>query len=149
MTIDNELVQPARKGRPPGKRGTFSFRVTATLRTQLEVAAAKSERPVSEEIEYRLEKSFWKDEFDKQDEFERENYSAVAQLRRLESMCGGRENFEFSWFVGEQLKGIRMKLGIEAGMPINDVPVQDRRRMMEELIAALPLRFGVFDTEQS
>lgn len=42
-------------GRPSkGKRGTFTFRVTADLRAQLEAAAAAGPRSVSEEIERRL-----------------------------------------------------------------------------------------------
>ncbi len=41
-----------------GKRGTFTFRITSDLRTKLETAAAQSMRPVSEEIELRLEQSF-------------------------------------------------------------------------------------------
>jgi hypothetical protein len=46
-------------GRPAtGKRGTFTFRVTDQLRNKLELAAAEAKRPVSEEIEARLERSF-------------------------------------------------------------------------------------------
>jgi hypothetical protein len=52
-------ASPKRKGRPPtGKRGTFTFRVTDQLRSKLEEAAAAVHRPVSEEIERRLEQSF-------------------------------------------------------------------------------------------
>lgn len=48
-----------RGGRPPSKkRGTFSFRVTADLRAKLEQAATEAGKPVSEEIEARLEASF-------------------------------------------------------------------------------------------
>lgn len=49
---------PKRRGRPAGKRGTFSFRVTADLRSRLEADAERSGRPVSEEIERRLEESY-------------------------------------------------------------------------------------------
>lgn len=56
---DAEPDKPApKRGRPAGKRGTFSFRVTASLRSKLEAAAEASARPVSEEIEHRLERSF-------------------------------------------------------------------------------------------
>lgn len=55
----SDSSQTRRGGRPPSrKRGTFTFRVTIELRAQLEAAAAKSGRPVSEEIEARLESSF-------------------------------------------------------------------------------------------
>lgn len=58
MSDGEQEVSPRKKGRPAGKRGTFSFRVTAALRGQLETAAAAAARPVSEEIERRLEVSF-------------------------------------------------------------------------------------------
>lgn len=52
-------VAKRRGGRPPSKkRGTFSFRVTADLRSKLEQAATEAGKPVSEEIEARLEASF-------------------------------------------------------------------------------------------
>lgn len=58
-TSDDTTMKPKRRGRPSkGKRGTFSFRVTDALRTKLEAEAATSGRPVSEEIELRLEQSF-------------------------------------------------------------------------------------------
>ena len=48
-----------RRGRPStGKRGTFTFRVTDQLRKRLEKSAQQYRRPVSEEIEFRLENSF-------------------------------------------------------------------------------------------
>lgn len=55
---DDEAPAARKRGRPAGKRGTFTFRVTAELRAKLEAAAAAAERPVSEEIEARLERSF-------------------------------------------------------------------------------------------
>ncbi|BCM88097.1 Arc family DNA-binding protein [Methylobacterium indicum] len=63
MTDDDKQTPddraPRRGGRAPsGKRGKFAFRVTAELREKLEAAAAASGRPVSEEIEMRLEASF-------------------------------------------------------------------------------------------
>lgn len=46
-------------GRPSkGKRGTFTFRVSAELREKLEAAATLHKKSVSEEIETRLERSF-------------------------------------------------------------------------------------------
>lgn len=44
--------------RPSGKRGTFTFRVTAALREKLETRAAADARPISEVIEAALEQSF-------------------------------------------------------------------------------------------
>jgi hypothetical protein len=48
--------------RPSGKRGTFTFRVTASLRERLEAAAEASQRPVSEVIETMLERAFLMDD---------------------------------------------------------------------------------------
>ena len=57
------IEQPKRRGRrPTGKRGTFSFRVTERLRGRLEQRARAEQRPVSEEIELRLEQSFLNEE---------------------------------------------------------------------------------------
>lgn len=48
-----------RRGRPAtGKRGTFSFRVTASLRAKLEAEAKEHGLPVSEVIERRLDQSY-------------------------------------------------------------------------------------------
>ena len=52
-----------RRGRPgqpieQRKRNTLAFRVRDQMKAKLEVAADKSERSVSEEIEYRLMMSF-------------------------------------------------------------------------------------------
>src|SRR3954469_14996053 len=59
MSIEEAVEQPRRGGRPArGKRGTFTFRVSDQLRNKLELAAAEAKRPVSEEIEARLERSF-------------------------------------------------------------------------------------------
>lgn len=58
MSDADQVGAERRKGRPAGKRGTFTFRVTPELRARLEAAAAAVERPVSEEIERRLERSF-------------------------------------------------------------------------------------------
>ncbi|WP_128565992.1 Arc family DNA-binding protein [Methylobacterium crusticola] len=59
MTDDTEESRPQRGGRPPSKkRGKFAFRVTADLREKLEASAEASGRPVSEEIEARLEASY-------------------------------------------------------------------------------------------
>lgn len=58
MTDGVEAAPKAKKGRPAGKRGTFTFRVTADLRARLEADAAAIGRPVSEEIERRLERTY-------------------------------------------------------------------------------------------
>jgi hypothetical protein len=54
-------------GRPPkypgeGKRITHTMRVRAATREKLMAAAAESGRSMSEEIEYRVEKSFWEED---------------------------------------------------------------------------------------
>jgi hypothetical protein len=54
---ENETI--AKRGRrPAGKRATFRFRLTDELRDKLSAAALTAGRPVSEEIEQRLEQSF-------------------------------------------------------------------------------------------
>ena len=63
---DQASSGPTKKaGRPTGKRGTFTFRVTAELREKLEASAKQAERPVSEIIENRLEHTYWEDEYGK------------------------------------------------------------------------------------
>ncbi len=55
-----DTTLPRKRGRPAkGKRGTFAFRVTDSLRAKLVAEAAVSHRSVSEEIELRLEQSFF------------------------------------------------------------------------------------------
>lgn len=52
-------TEPTRRGRAAtGKRGTFTFRVTSWIRDQLTEAAARNTRPVSEEVEDRIARSF-------------------------------------------------------------------------------------------
>src|SRR5258707_6025017 len=60
------MTKKAKRGRPPRHEGeTLSknrtFRVRGELDEQLQAAAAKSKRSVSEEIEYRLSRSFYDD----------------------------------------------------------------------------------------
>jgi hypothetical protein len=52
-----------RRGRPPlplgeAKRSSFNTRLRAVLKTRLQQAAADEGRSLSEEIEFRLERSF-------------------------------------------------------------------------------------------
>jgi predicted transcriptional regulator len=56
---------PKRRGRPPNpfreKRQNYTFRIRNDLRGALKVLAKQSGRSVSEEIEYRLERSVERD----------------------------------------------------------------------------------------
>jgi len=75
-------------GRPPKREGerlskNRTFRVRGTLDEQLEAAAQKARRSVSEEIEFRLERSFW------QEEIERD--TAQLQVRLSERLRGRLE----------------------------------------------------------
>jgi predicted HicB family RNase H-like nuclease len=59
----------AKIGRPPKRKGerlskNRTFRVRGTLDEQLAAAADAAGRSVSEEIEYRLERSFWREEIE-------------------------------------------------------------------------------------
>ena len=47
-----------------GKRYPRNMRTTKELRMKIEVAAYKSGRSMTQEVEFRLERSFWKDEKD-------------------------------------------------------------------------------------
>lgn len=94
-----DSVVKRRGGRPPSKkRGTFSFRVTAELRAKLEAAAAEAGKPVSEEIEARLETSF-RDPTIIHATTEQTISSIVFQLhRQTTEMFGG----EHGRFAGEE-----------------------------------------------
>ena len=59
----NQTESTRRRGRPPlppgeAKRSSFSTRLRPELKTKLEQAAADEGRSLSEEIEFRLERSF-------------------------------------------------------------------------------------------
>ena len=147
------MQEPKKRGRPPKpqierRRHNQTFRCNDEMLARLKTAADKNQRSLSEEVEQRLSASFTADIFEDYAEAMREEYSALCQLNRLESMCGGRENFEFSWFIGENLAGIRRKFGIKPDTPINDIPADVSRQMMNALIAVLPARFGVFDADE-
>lgn len=47
------------------RRKTFTTRITAKTRALLEQAAAESGRSLSQEIELRLEKSFWREHYER------------------------------------------------------------------------------------
>jgi len=60
-------VPPRRIGRPPrysGRRQTFSFRITDEMRQQLIGAVRISGRSLSEEVEYRVARSFLEDRWE-------------------------------------------------------------------------------------
>lgn len=136
---------PRRRGRPPGKRGTFSFRVTPVLRRQLEAAAAKSGRPISEEIESRLEQSFWADEIKAQEQKETDRFSAETYMKRIESMCGGREGLDFAVLIGNLVLRLRMKLKLQSDGNVLALSEEDRRSLMRETANGLPPLFSLWD----
>ncbi len=60
------MNEPKRRGRPPKpggpKREHLTFRLRGDLKTNLAAAAANEARSISEEVEYRLYRSFRDDE---------------------------------------------------------------------------------------
>ena len=58
--------------RPPlevekGKRHPLNMRATRELRGKIEAAAWRSGRSMTQEVEYRLERSFWEEEDERDD----------------------------------------------------------------------------------
>lgn len=144
----DEADAPRRRGRPPGKRGTFAFRVTSTLRAQLEAAAAQSGKSISEEIELRLEQSFWTEAIkaNEKDEFER--FSPDAYIRRMSIMCGGDEGLNFAMALGDHMKMVRKKHGIKPDVDIADLPEEQRLELAKDFASVLRVRFGLWNLEE-
>lgn len=140
---------PRRRGRPTGAKGSFTFRLTSTLRSQIEVAASESGRTLSEEVETRLEQSFWIDEVKAQDraqqKYEAEHFSPEAYIKRLKINCGGEEGFAFAMALGDHMRLVRKKHGIEPGQDITDLPDAQRLEIAKDFASALPSRFGLWD----
>ena len=65
------MVAKKRIGRPPKanedrKALNFTFRSRGQMRERLQTAAIASKRSISEEIEFRLERSFWQEEIERE-----------------------------------------------------------------------------------
>lgn len=107
--------QPKRRGRPPtGKRGTFTFRVSEKLRADLIAAAGRSRRPVSEEIELRLEQSFLE-----------------------EKMVGGAHNLAAGRLIAQTLSYLDEKL---SGEDLDKEWINNERR--KAILKTVEIHFG-------
>ena len=85
---------PAPRGPFTGKRKTLTTRITEGTREQLEAAAEATDRSLSQEIEFRLERSFLTDE---------------ARRDREERAYGGAHTHALLRLFGDTIKGIEMQ----------------------------------------
>lgn len=81
-------------GRPTRHKGerlskTRTFRVRGSLDKQLENSASAAGRSVSEEIEYRLDRSYWDDAFMALVTGAHENTQIVKMIARAVALCEG------------------------------------------------------------
>lgn len=140
---------PRRRGRPPGAKGSFTFWMAATLRAQLEESAAAAGRTLSEEVQNRLEQSFWAEAIKVQEKEEIDRFSADAYLKRITSICGGEEGFQFALALGDHMRLVRLKNQIDPDMDIMTLPEEKRLQIAKDFAAVLPARFGLWDLEAS
>jgi len=80
----------AQKQATAAKRAAFSVRVTQLMRDQLGEAAAAAGRSVAQEIELRLERSFWRETTWGNDHIERLLRAMVPVLQQIEDEAGGQ-----------------------------------------------------------
>ena len=108
MTKETPEEPALKRRRGAQKRDKFSFRVTPQMRAALEAAAAQTGRPISEEIELRLEESF------KGDEFANKQVSAIIKrsyedIKKIyHQVAGGEYYFNL---------GIRMAMNLRNNLP--------------------------------
>ena len=136
---------PRRRGRPPGAKGSFTFRLASTLRAQIEASAAESGRTLSEEVETRLEQSFWADAAKAHEKEEFERFSADAYLKRIITICGGEQGFDFALALGDHMKLVRLKHRIAPDVDLLTLPEETRLELARDFASALPGRFGLWD----
>ena len=107
-TNKNEAGTPRRA---QAKRDKFSFRVTPQMRKHLEDVSAKTGRPVSEELELRIERTFIEDNIaqlsgqtvmDLYNQVAKEAiHSAFKEYERI--IIGHRDGFNFGHWMGKAL----------------------------------------------
>ena len=129
MKDGDDAVAQARKGRPSGKRGTFTFRVTADLRARLETEAVAAQRPVSEEIEKRLEQSFAGPEAVRL-------AADTAAKAILTSNFASREVFEAAQLYGRILRDLIDRLRVQAGDEQDWDELEDAKAYLKQELAA-------------
>lgn len=134
-----------RRGRPAGKRPSLSFRITPALRAQLEEAASKANRSLGEEIETRIEQSFWQDAIKAHEKEEFDRFSLDAYIKRLKVQCGGEEGFDFAMALGDHMKLVRLKHGVGLDVDLMTLPEEKRRELAADFVSVLPLRFGLWE----
>lgn len=139
---------PRRRGRPSGARSTFSFRFSPALRAQVEESAKAANRSLSEEIETRLEQSYWADAIKAQEKHEAERFSPDAYIRRIKISCGGDEGFDFAMALGDHMRLVRKKHGIDPETDITDLPEEQRLELAKDFASVLRVRFGLWNLEE-
>ena len=127
--MEGAQEQPKRRGRPAiGKRGSFTFRVTQSLRTRLEEAARDRHRSVSEEVEHRLEESFRDDLAQK-----------LASQSVLETSFGSRKVAKVMEMIGVLSRVAQARTGTSADESAATLEVVRRgAELLLALNSALP-----------
>lgn len=136
---------PRRRGRPSGAKSTFSFRIAPALRAQLEESAAEANRTLSEEVETRLEQSFWAEAAKAHEKEEFDRFSADAYLKRVVAICGGEQGFDFALMLGDHMKLVRLKHRLAPDVDLMSLPEEQRLELARDFASALPGRFGLWN----
>ncbi|HZH12715.1 MAG TPA: LuxR C-terminal-related transcriptional regulator [Microvirga sp.] len=140
-----------KRGRPAkypgeGKRTTHTFRIREATRQKLIQAAAASGRSVSEEIEWRVERSFDQDEImsvhlkviEENSQLQIENLELQAEVERLKS--AGPDTSDLEAIVERAVaRALERVLGPKDQEPEQPQPATDlpsRERMVLELLIA-------------
>ena len=109
----------ARRGRPPlaeteGKRSVLNARVTRETRQRLQEAAANSGRSLSQEIEFRLERTFAQDDARYEDfggEIHHRFFRVLADTGQIIGDQSGRDWFEDGEAYDQWIAAVALLLG--------------------------------------
>jgi len=94
------MPRRARQSEPPdeaGARYALNIRTSYAVRKQLEIAARKSGRSLSAEVEHRLERSFERQEF-------------VSEVREAVGTAVGTQNRDMAALIAELRAAIRAEV---------------------------------------
>jgi hypothetical protein len=117
--------EPRKGGRPAlsserKKSQTLTFRTRADLRKSLEAAAEQAGRSISEEVEYRLQRSFDREAL-VQELYGDQHANLLKSLSRILSMASGTKNISGGKELSDQfiLSAMMLILGYENRKLIN------------------------------
>jgi DNA-binding CsgD family transcriptional regulator len=138
-----------KRGRPAkypgeGKRTTHTFRIREATRQKLIEAAEGSGRSVSEEIEWRVERSFDHDEivsvhlklFEENAQLQVENLELQAEVEKLKSAGPDTSDLEaiVERAVARALEQVLSPKGRESEQPQSDIELSERERNILDLL---------------